>query len=191
MNFLSKGGQFRTPDDLSKIYGIRKEDFERLRPYVRLKEKQKEVVVWKNEVKDVQKEIKRYKPIDINQADTADFIALPGIGNKLAARIVNFRNKLGGFYAIDQIGETFGLADSIFQKIKSYLVLEDIVVKKFNINTATLDELKSHPYIRLDIAKSLIAYRKEHGEFLQLEDLKKVVTITEDIFKKLLPYLNK
>ena len=59
--------------------------------------------------------------VNINTADTSAFIALPGIGNKLALRIVNFRDKLGGFYSIDQIGETYGLPDSVFRKIKPIL----------------------------------------------------------------------
>ena len=61
---------------------------------------------------------KAIQPVDINLADTSDFINLPGIGSKLSQRIIAFRNKLGGFYSIDQVGETYLLPDSTFQKIK-------------------------------------------------------------------------
>jgi|SRR5690348_9596129 len=132
---------------------------------------------------------KPLSPIDINLADTTAFIALPGIGSKLAERIVKFREKLGGFYAIDQIGEVYGLADSVFQKIRSLFLLAPFPVRKISINTASLDDLKAHPYIRFNIAKSIIAYREQHGDFSAIDDLKKLVVITDDIFIKVYPYL--
>jgi len=127
--------------------------------------------------------------LDINMADTSAFINLPGIGNKLAARIVNFRNKLGGFYSIEQVGETFGLADSTFQKIKPFLRLADSTVKKFDVNIASADELKSHPYIRWQIANAIVAYRQEHGTFTKIEDIRKVMAVTADDFKKISRYI--
>ena len=54
--------------------------------------------------------------VDINTADTTAFISLPGIGSKLAARIVNFRDKLGGFYSIDQVGETLAYLILLFKR---------------------------------------------------------------------------
>jgi competence ComEA-like helix-hairpin-helix protein len=128
-------------------------------------------------------------PVDINLADTTAFIALPGIGSKLAERIVKFREKLGGFYSIDQIGEVYGLADSVFQKIRPLFLMAPFLVKKININTVSLDELKAHPYIRFNIARSIISYREQHGAFTAIEDLKKLVLMTDDIYTKAYPYL--
>jgi competence ComEA-like helix-hairpin-helix protein len=73
---------------------------------------------------------KTFEPVDINSADTTPFIALPGIGAKLAQRIIKFRDKLGGFYSIDQVAETFGLPDSTYQKIKPRLIIKNTTVKK-------------------------------------------------------------
>jgi competence ComEA-like helix-hairpin-helix protein len=131
----------------------------------------------------------RYEIVDINLADTTAFIALPGIGSKLASRIINFREKLGGFYSVQQIAEVYGLADSVFQKISPYLQLKDSTVKKININTATIDELKAHPYIRYNIAKAIVAYRNEHGPFLKLADIKSIMIIGETLFIQVEPYL--
>lgn len=64
---------------------------------------------------------RKYVPVDINTADTTAFIALPGIGTKLAARIVLFRKKLGGFTGVGQIREVYGLKDSVFVILKPYL----------------------------------------------------------------------
>jgi competence ComEA-like helix-hairpin-helix protein len=123
-------------------------------------------------------------------ADTSAFIALPGIGSKLANRIINFRDRLGGFYTIDQVAETFALPDSTFQKVKPGLVLTTATVKKININTATADEMKLHPYIRYNLAAAIVQYRTQHGNFQSVADIKKIMMVTEEIYNKLAPYLS-
>jgi len=196
-NYLAKGGHFKSPEDLQRIYGLHKDDYERLAPYVKI-----ETLSAKN-INNAFTETRnfagnktdfrntlRYASIDINAADTADFINLPGIGSKLATRIVNFRNKLGGFYTIEQVKETFGLPDSTFQKVKQYLKLENSSIRKININTASIDELKAHPYIRYNIANPIIAYRNEHGSFSSIEDLKKIMIVTDEVYQKIAPYLS-
>lgn len=188
INYVSKGGRFRKPEDLSKIYGLFEDEYARLAPYIRIEQTIKEDPPSPVNTTSP-KPIKSFAMIDINIADTSAFIALPGIGSKLASRIVSFREKLGGFYSIEQVGETFGLADSVFQKIKSHLQLNTVAIKKININNASVDELKQHPYIRYALAKAIIAYRDAHGEFAQKEDLKKIMLITEDVFRKIDPYI--
>ena len=195
-NYLNKGGHFKKQEDLQRVYGLRKNEYERLAPFIKilteLKEKKDENFADKN---SSPRNYVLVRPayhslsVDINSADTSAFIALPGIGSKLAARIVNFRDRLGGFYSIEQVRETFGLPDSTFQKIKETLVLKNNAVKKININTATKDELKSHPYIKWNIANTITAYRNEHGVFSTIEDIKKIMTITDEIYKKISPYL--
>jgi competence ComEA-like helix-hairpin-helix protein len=63
-------------------------------------------------------------------------------------------------------------------------------IKKININTATVDELKVHPYIKYGLANPIVAYRNEHGSFLRVEDIKKVMAVTEEIYRKIEPYLS-
>ncbi len=194
-NYLNKGGRFRKPEDLKKIYGLFPNEYERIAPYIRIVSEQKEgnpndkAAYPSAENPPVKTYTPGYAVLDINTADTTAFIALPGIGSKLAGRIVNFRDKLGGFYSINQVAETFGLPDSTFQKIKQYLKLESSSVRKININTVTMDELKAHPYIRYSIANPVVAYRNEHGPFVKVEDLKKVMAVSEEIYQKILPYL--
>lgn len=195
-NYLSKGGQFKKPEDLQKIYGLFPDEFERIAPYIKI-ELTGEINTYKDFTEKVPVEspstkvyTSRYSVIDINSADTTALIALPGIGSKLAARIINFRDKLGGFYIVSQVAETFGLPDSTFQKIKQYLKVQPAAVKKININTATVDELKAHPYLKWAIANPIVAYRKEHGPFLKIDDIKKVMVVTEEVYNKIVPYLS-
>jgi competence ComEA-like helix-hairpin-helix protein len=194
-NYLSKGGHFFKAEELKKIYGLPQDEYERLFPFIKIEKngnnkKEEEVSsVTEKEFQKGKKYIAGFSMIDINSADTTALISLPGIGSKLAGRIVNFRDKLGGFYSIEQIGETYGLPDSTFQSIKQYLKLDNPPLKKININTATLDEMKAHPYIKYSIANPIVAYRNEHGPFSKIEDIRNVMAITEDIYKKISPYL--
>jgi competence ComEA-like helix-hairpin-helix protein len=195
-NYRSKGGRFYKPEDLQRIYGLHNDEYERLKPYIKIESNtpkaNKESVssVPKDEIQPSKISVPRYSIIDVNNADTTAFISLPGIGSKLATRIITFREKLGGFYSIEQIGETYGLPDSTFQKIKQWLKLDNPSVKKININTATVDEMKTHPYIKYSLANPIIAYRNEHGSFSKIEDIKKVMAVTEEIYKKIEPYLS-
>jgi competence protein ComEA len=192
-NYISKGGRFYKPEDIAKIWGLRAEEVKRLLPYVRIEAKP---VLGFNKYPQTEKnntyEKPKYTiiPVNVNYGDTAAFIALPGIGSKLAARIIAFREKLGGFYKAEQVAETYGLPDSTFQKIKSRLVIGSSNVKKLNINSATLDELKTHPYLRYNIANAIVQYRLQHGNFLFVSDIKKIMMITDSIYEKTAPYLS-
>ena len=191
--YVSKGGHFYKPGDLKKIYGIHPDEYARLEPYIKIEtvtnERNLSEAYPKNEFRTIENNKPKYDLVDINTADTSAFIALPGIGSKLALRIVTFRDKLGGFYSIDQISETYGLPDSGFQKIKPYLRLENASVKKININMATKDEMKSHPYLRWNLANAIVEYRNQHGTYTSANDLKNITAITEDIFAKIKPYI--
>ncbi len=127
--------------------------------------------------------------IDINKADTNAFISLPGIGSKLAQRIINFRTKLGGFYSVNQVKETFGLPDSTFSKIQRQLAYHGFTIQKINVNTASVDVLKAHPYIRYNLANAIVQYRNQHGAFGSVDDIKKIVLVNDSVYNKVQPYL--
>ncbi|HRP32508.1 MAG TPA: helix-hairpin-helix domain-containing protein [Agriterribacter sp.] len=190
--YLAKGGRFQKPEDIGKIYGLKKTEFERLLPFVRISKKEETPIDRKSlPAVPVKKIDPAYPPekVFINSADTSAFIALPGIGQKLAGRIVNFRKLLGGFYSVDQISEVYGLSDSVFQQIKPFLECQSRDIKKININTADIIELKAHPYIKYQLANAVIRYRTQHGRFEGVKDLKKVHLISDDLLKKLEPYI--
>lgn len=133
---------------------------------------------------------KTYKPVEINSADTTGLIALPGIGSKLAARIVLFREKLGGFYSVKQVGEVYGLQDSVFQKLAAYLRCDSQKIKKIDINNVSKELLATHPYIRWKLADAIITYRNEHGSFSSAKDLQKIEMIDDEVARRLLPYID-
>lgn len=191
VKYRSKGGKFYKPEDLLKIWGMPEEFYDRVKGYISITSTANNYNQYsQTSSKPVyEKQERKISAFDINQADTSAFIALPGIGSKLSARIVNFREKLGGFYSVNQIGETYGLPDSTFQKLKPYFNVNSANIRKINVNTATKDELKSHPYIRWNLANAIVEYRSQHGNFKSMDDLKNITLITDDIYSKVAPYL--
>ena len=126
--------------------------------------------------------------VHINLADSTEWEALPGIGAVLAGRIVRFREKLGGFHAPAQLLDVFGLRDSTYQLIAPLLLADNLQWKRISINQASEAELSAHPYFRWKLARLIVAYRTAHGPFLQVEELKDIQLITDEVFEKMAPY---
>ena len=186
--YLSKGGKFKKPEDIKKIWGLPKKLGEQLIPFVKIKEQNASA---SNKFVSNLKTKKPFEPkkIDINQADSTMFETLPFIGPTLAKRMVLYREKLGGFYTITQIAEVWGLQDSVFQKIKDRISISEDDFKKIDINVVQLNELKSHPYFGYKIANAIIKFRDQHGSFKSLDDIQKIVLIDEGIYNKIVHYL--
>ena len=190
-NYIAKGGRFYKPADIGKIWGLHKDEVQRFIPFVQIQNTNNisSTEIKLHQTKPYEKE--KFAPaiIDINKADTTILIALPGIGSKLSQRILSFRDKLGGFYKVEQISETYGLPDSTFQKIKPRFSINNNSVHQININTATVDEMKAHPYLRYALANAIVQYRIQHGMYILVDDIKKIMLVTEDVFNKIGPYL--
>lgn len=191
IKYRSKGGKFYKPQDLQRIYGLHTDEYERLLPYVQIESQTKTTTEPTTVSAEFKTERKEYNAvvIDINHADTSNWKQLKGIGSAYAKRIVNFRNKLGGFVSIEQVGETFGLPDSVFQKVKLQLRLNSSTINQINVNSSTVDELKAHPYIGYSVANAIVQYRKEHGDFPTITDLQKIGAIDGALYRKISPYL--
>jgi competence protein ComEA len=192
LNFRNKGGKFYKAEDIGKIWGLHQDEYERLLPYVEITsiEKKQYPQYAKTEYEKKDYGAKPYTPktVEINTTDTNALIALPFIGSKLAYRITNFRDKLGGFISVEQIGETWGLQDSVFQKIKTRFTCDANLVKKLNINTDDVNALK-HPYIKWNIANVIVQYHKQHGDYKAIKDLLLTGVVDETLLKKIEPYL--
>ena len=132
------------------------------------------------------------RSVEVNTADTAALIALPGVGPAFARGIVKYRDLLGGFVSLDQLGEVYVLRDKpdAVLKLKQLLILDTLAVIRIPINTCTVEQLAAHPYVRWKIAKPVIAYRDRHGPFEQLVDLQGCAAIDAEVFRKLAPYLS-
>lgn len=197
INYREKGGRFSKPEDLAKMYAIKPHQIKELLPYVRIepvymaaKPTETMDLTGKNRETGFAT-VKKPLPVavDINLSDSLEWQLLPGIGAKRAAAILKYREKLGGFVNVEQVGETYGLPDSVFQKIKGSLSLQPGEITRIPINGATESELKAHPYIGWQWAKIIVAYRNQHGPFQSVDDLMKIHIIKKEWLDRVRPYL--
>lgn len=176
IRYREKGGRFRKPEDLLKIYGMSDSVFSRIALWVAIPE--------------TAEKYPADKPltVEVNSADEKTFALLPGIGSGYASRICRFRNALGGFHSLEQVAETFGLPDSVYQKIRPRLTLQANLIP-LEINVLSAHSLARHPYISPKQAKVLVNYRTNHGNFRTLVDLEKTKVFTTTDIQRLAPYL--
>lgn len=191
-NYRAKGGKFRTRSDLKKLYGMDSAFFYRLYPFILLPEKQafEEKKAIETEKRLYTNTEKKADPFNLNEADTLQLRDVYGIGRVLANRIVKYRERLGGFIRYDQLNEVYGLDSAVVNRIiKSSFLPAGLSPRKVNINTADETLLSSHPYFSKKIAKAVVTYRFQHGNYRSVEDLGKIDIIDKQTLERIYPYL--
>ena len=132
----------------------------------------------------------RIKRLPFSEADSVVLQIVPGIGALTAGRIIKHRENLGGYIQVDQLHEVFGLKPETIPVIWEYFDFDRVPPRRIEINTFPVEELAKHPYISYQEAKVLVAYRLQHGPYLQLDDLLKVKIFKADWVNKIGPYLD-
>ncbi|MCL5247034.1 helix-hairpin-helix domain-containing protein [Cellulophaga sp. 20_2_10] len=116
-----------------------------------------------------------YDVVDINTATAEELQGINGIGEKLSARIIKFRDRLGGFLANDQLLDVYGLSPEVVARLlERYKVISRPKVVLIDINSATAYEISKLIYIRYDLAKRMVEYRQENGGFTSFADLSNI-----------------
>lgn len=180
LNYRNKGGHFYNKEGFKKMYGLHEEEYQQLEAYISIPAS--------NQYQSKPKEI---ISIELNSADTMQLNKLRGIGNKLSMNIVKYRTELGGFSKVDQLKEVWGISPETFEMIKGNCKVNLNTIKKINLNEATFAEINVHPYLKGEIAKSLVNFRKEHNYKIDnLSQIKEIELINGEIFRKIVPYLS-
>ena len=182
LNYRNKGGRFKSPEDIRKIWGMKKEVADRIIPYVKIAE----MVPSTYPTKKIGISNPQPSIIDINTATLEDWKLLPGIGEVLANRIVKYRERMGGFTNEAQVKATYGISDSVFRLIAPYLRIDPETIQKINLNTTSAYELRIRANIPDAIARAIIAYRQQYGPYQSVNDLKKIVFISDSLFQKII-----
>ena len=184
LNYRLKGGRFRKKEDFKKIYTLHDSVYQHLYSSIHI------VELVQDKYNKSYKQ-KSYYKIDINLASSSDFQQFKGIGPSYANRILKMKDALGGFVSIDQIAELYKLPDSTFLLMRPFLLCENPEIRKININKATVEELKAHPYLRWFHAKAIVKYRETEGLWESVDLLQILIEFDDgkNTFTKVLPYL--
>ena len=176
--YKSKGGSFRKAEDFKKIYCISAEEYQTLLPYIVINTMEEDIIG----------ETKEPIQLDLNTVNMEEIQCVSGIGPSYAKRITKYRKLLGGYVSISQLKEVYGMDIERYQKISPYFTLTLDSVHKLSLNSATYNQLIYHPYISKDLAYEIMDYRKLHGKFHSVEDLKKISLINDSLYQKIYLY---
>jgi competence protein ComEA len=114
---------------------------------------------------------------------------LPGIGEVLANRIIKFREKIGGFTNIEQVRKTYGINDSVFQRIEVFLSISQVKSAGLDLNQASVSELQMVAGVSEAVAKAIVVYRQQYGPYRSVTDLKKIVFMSDTLYQRIAPSL--
>lgn len=112
------------------------------------------------------------KARDLNLATAADLKTIRGIGDKLSARIVKFRDRLGGFVINEQLYDVYGLEPDVVQRVfNNFTVIKPPKISKININTSSATEISELVYISYTIAIKIVEHRELNGRINSFDEL--------------------
>jgi DNA uptake protein ComE-like DNA-binding protein len=182
MNYKAKGGKFYSKNDLGKLYTISEEEFAQLEPFIVLPEvarsasgktssKKQEKLSFEEKAKPEKKAI---PIVDLNTVDSTTLVELPQIGPYTAVRIIEFREKLGGFIDKEQLRDVKGMDDARFAAIQPYINLGAVEIRRVDVNRADFKTLVHHPYLNYEQVKRIVNQREKRGmikNWAQLEEL--------------------
>ena len=207
--YRAKHGRYHKPDDFKRVPGLTNEQWERLRPQIRiatefqyvnlpretilleegklekLPDSVRDAMIFGSEVK-VSTKLAPGQTIDINTADTAQLKMIPGIASKRAARIVAYRRSLGGFVNIEQAMEAIEMPDTVLK----YMSLSPVEVTKINVNKLSVQQLMKHPYLNFYQAKAIFEHRQNKGDLHSFEELSRLESFKPTDLDRLRPYIS-
>lgn len=192
--FRAAGGVYRQPRDFARLYGLTLKQYRRLEPYIRIKEEDMpaERYFYKYEPieeRDTMKypiKLQAEERIVLNRADTAQLRKVPGIGPYFARKIVEYRERLGGYYRVQQLLE---IEDFPETAVDFFIIPDDTQLRKLNINRLSLNELKRHPYLNFYQARAIVDYRRLHGTIQSLDQLSLLRDFPREAIERLTPYV--
>jgi len=211
-NYILKGGFFSTPEEIMKLYGMDSSLFKQLLPFMKIKKvpltvqnknfTNNEKIVdnrWNIDslLAPINSEQSRFQKksfvpnfiIEINSADTTEWMLLKGIGPVLSKRIINYKNRLGGFASYYQLLEVYGIQPDVVENNKNFMIVDTTLIVPLNINTASISKLREHPYLDFYKAQSIIEKRKVKN-FTNIEEVLALENFSEVNWEILKHYLS-
>ena len=187
MNYKAKGGKFYSKNDLGKLYTISEEEFAQLEPFIVLPEVARGKSVKSSSQGGVStgsttalgsttattapSEKKAIPIVDLNTVDSTTLVELPQIGPYTAVRIIEFREKLGGFIDKEQLRDVKGMDEARFAAIEPHINLGMVEIRKVDVKRADFKTLVHHPYLSYEQVKRIFNQREKRGMIKNWEQL--------------------
>ncbi len=127
---------------------------------------------------------------DINAATKEDLIAVYGIGEKLADKILIEKEKFGGFVSMEQFQFIWGISPEAIEDLqKRFFVKNTSSILKVAINELSIKELAKFPYFNYALAKEIVIYRSMNNGIKEISDLTKIKGMPNEKIKIIALYL--
>ena len=127
---------------------------------------------------------------DINAATKEDLIAVYGIGEKLADKILIEKDKFGGFVSLEQFQFIWGISPEAIEDLqKRFFVKNTSSILKVAINELSIKELANFPYFNYALAKEIVIYRSMNNGIKEISDLTKIKGMPNEKIKIIALYL--
>ncbi len=189
LKYRSAGGKFRVPEDIGKIYGMDSSVFRALLPYVRVAKQRPDINERQDKQRSANKTIHTVPVIELNAADSAELMMIPGIGPAYSMRIIRYRELLGGYAHTGQLMEVYGMDSARYHTIMQYCVLDTGMVSRLDLNSVTFRELIAHPYIDRTETYAILQYREYRERIEDPGELYVNQIIEQKRFVRMAPYL--
>lgn len=166
-----KLGGYSSKEQLKNIYGMTAEKLKTILPQISIN---KTLI---------------QAPILINSTDTTQLATIYDISEGCAKRIINYRNRLGGFYCLSQLHEVYGLDSVKYSNASHRIKLDTINTHTLDINNTPFKELMKHPYINgYENTKAIFRYL-EYGPITTWEQFIKIPKLNIDQPERLKNYI--
>ena len=182
LNFVQRG--IYSNSALEKIFVMPTEVYDLIKDSTYYERQITEFTVIKDSV------VKPLSLLEINSASKEDLIELNGVGDFYAKQILKYKNELGGFVFIEQLLEVWKMRLETYEKLMPQLTIDTNKIKKINVNTCSIEDLRSHPYLDYYQANSIIKMRMQKDGYKELQEILESKLINEEEFQRLLPYLS-
>ncbi len=195
LKYRSKGGKYRKAEDFARVPYLDKTLYAKLLPHIKIDQRliaihRDTVIKYKPIVYQKQEKLTE-GTLDLNSADTSELKKVPGIGSGIAHAIVNYRNKLGGFYATTQLREIKLLSPEQVDKFSRFLAISNTSgIRRISVNKSGIERLMSHPYLNFYQAKAIVELRKKKGKLTSLSQFSLYEEFTKQDFDRLAHYLD-
>ncbi|AWM14288.1 hypothetical protein DI487_10770 [Flavobacterium sediminis] len=192
--FRAEGTFVNSAKEFQKVTGVSDSLLALISPYFKFPDwvNRKEVQQNNSNHKFLDSQSKVVSLIDANLATKEDWMEVYGIGDKISDIILKEKEKFGAFVAIEQLQYVWGITPEVYEKVHNrFFVSEENkeLIKKINVNSASVKELASFPYFDYKLAKGIVTYRSMNGGVQNIEDLTKINDFPVEKIKIIALYL--